>query len=253
MSASMTTSSGAPRSSHPVGDTRLWLVAGLLSCAAVWWLPLQSLGLPDFAIHMIRHMTLVAIAAPCLVMGLPTLIERVPPMPLLASFAEFVIVWAWHMPGAQRLASTGGVAFLLEQGCFLLIGMLLWASVLDSQRALAGAGALLLTSMHMTLLGALIILSPRPLYLCTTAEGVDPLSTLTHTVFSPLEAQQLGGMIMLVIGTPIYLIAGLWRTHEVLADQGTESETDLRTDDDTAIGSGSPMTRTTIDTKRGLR
>ncbi|MGQ7846015.1 cytochrome c oxidase assembly protein [Granulosicoccus sp. 3-233] len=182
------------------------LLAGLGACALVWLAPLTKLGLPDFAIHMIRHMTLVSIAAPLLVLGTPRLCQSLPSIPLLASFAEFVIVWTWHMPGAHDLTRNSGGWLVFEQACFLVTGLLLWASVLDPDKALAGAGALLLTSMHMTLLGALIILSPRTLY--SHAAHAD----MVHS----LEAQQLGGMIMLVIGTPIYLLAGLWRIRDVL-------------------------------------
>lgn len=184
----------------------LCLLAGTGACALVWFAPSVYPGLPDFPLHMIRHMTLVAIAAPLLVLGAPRFSQSLPSIPLLASFAEFVIVWAWHMPGAHDMARTHGLGFVIEQACFLIVGILLWASVMDPDRALAGAGALLLTSMHMTLLGALIILSPRALY----SHGTNT------TMTSAIEAQQMGGMIMLVIGTPIYLLAGLWRTRDVL-------------------------------------
>jgi putative membrane protein len=68
--------------------------------------------------------------------------------------------------------------------------------------------ALLLTSMHMTLLGALIALSPRPLY----AHAVG-FSALT-----PLEDQQLGGAIMLAAGGVAYLAGGLWLVVELLGN-----------------------------------
>jgi putative membrane protein len=60
--------------------------------------------------------------------------------------------------------------------------------------------ALLLTSMHMTLLGALLALTPRPLYV--HAAG---LSSLTA-----IQDQHLGGAIMLLIGGLSYLAGGLW-------------------------------------------
>jgi putative membrane protein len=61
---------------------------------------------------------------------------------------------------------------------------------------------LLLTSMHMTLLGALLALSPRPLYF-----HIAGFSGLT-----PLEDQHLGGAIMLLVGGVSYLLGGLWLT-----------------------------------------
>ena len=63
--------------------------------------------------------------------------------------------------------------------------------------------------MHMTLLGALIVLAPRDLYaaICGTAPD--------------LAGQQIGGMLMLAIGTPVYLGAGLALTGLALRDRGT--------------------------------
>ncbi len=71
-------------------------------------------------------------------------------------------------------------------------------SALRAHNGLAGAGSLLLTSMHMTLLGALLILAPRDVFAEICGRAAD------------LGGQQLGGLLMLGIGTPVYLIAGLW-------------------------------------------
>ncbi len=59
--------------------------------------------------------------------------------------------------------------------------------------------ALVLTFAHMTLLGALLSLAPRPLY-----DHGDPAARL-----SPLADQQMGGTIMLMFGGG-YIAAGLW-------------------------------------------
>ncbi|HXG67992.1 MAG TPA: cytochrome c oxidase assembly protein, partial [Blastocatellia bacterium] len=65
-------------------------------------------------------------------------------------------------------------------------------------RRAAGVVGLLLTSMHMTLLGALLALTPRPLY--HHAAGFSGLT--------PLEDQHLGGAIMLLVGGISYLAGG---------------------------------------------
>ena len=62
--------------------------------------------------------------------------------------------------------------------------------------------ALLLTSMHMTLFGALLALTPRPLY--------DHAGHFASP--APLEDQHLGGAIMLLVGGLSYLAGGLWLT-----------------------------------------
>jgi putative membrane protein len=59
----------------------------------------------------------------------------------------------------------------------------------------AGVIALLVTSMHMTLLGALLALAPRPLYHAHAAAA--------------LADQHLGGALMLAIGGIVYLGGGV--------------------------------------------
>ncbi|MBV7410733.1 cytochrome c oxidase assembly protein [Maritimibacter sp. DP1N21-5] len=185
----------------------VFLATGLLLLALVWLLPLDTM-LPVFAAHMVQHMVLVAVAAPLIVLGLPRLAERFAPPPLAAALAEFVVVWAWHLPVAHALGRLDKLGTLAEQASFLAVGLLVWAGCLRRDQPLAGAGGLLLTSMHMTLLGALLVLAPRDIYaeLCGTAPD--------------LSGQQIGGMLMLAIGTPVYLVAGLMLTGQALRDRG---------------------------------
>jgi putative membrane protein len=82
-----------------------------------------------------------------------------------------------------------------------------------ARRSAAGVVALLLTAMHMTLLGALLGLSPRPLY--QHMEGFSGLSAL--------DDQHLGGAIMLLIGGVSYLLGGLWLTIRLLRSRRVES------------------------------
>lgn len=184
----------------------LALLAAAALLALIWGAPLGDWFGAEFAGHMLRHMVLVAVATPLLVLGWPRLGDRLAISPLIAAAVEFVIVWAWHLPQAHGLAWVTGIGYVLEQGSFLLAGLLVWAGCLRAEQPLAGAGGLLLTSMHMTLLGALLILAPRDLYweFCGTAPD--------------LSGQQLGGILMLGIGTPVYLAAGLALTARALQE-----------------------------------
>ena len=74
----------------------------------------------------------------------------------------------------------------------------MWASVFHAPQRASGIGALLLTSMHMTLLGVLIGLAPRPLYGGHAMHGMDPMID-----------QQLGGVVMLMVGAASYFLGGL--------------------------------------------
>ncbi|MFD1343118.1 cytochrome c oxidase assembly protein [Litorisediminicola beolgyonensis] len=158
-----------------------------------------------FPAHMLRHMTLVAFAAPALVLALPALARLAPPVALAAAL-EFAVVWAFHLPALHAMSQAGGLGFALEQALFLTVGVAVWASALPPASPLAGAGALLLTSMHMTLLGALLVLAPVPLY--GAEHG-------THD----LAGQQLGGLLMLALGTPVYLLGGLALTARQLRER----------------------------------
>ena len=179
----------------------LSLALGILAC--LWFLPLDAWW-PAFPVHMLRHMGLVAVAAPLIVLGLPRAASAIAISPLGAAALEFVVVWAWHLPASHGFGRTVTFGFIIEQASFLAAGLLVWAGCLKAEQPLAGAGGLLLTSMHMTLLGALLILAPRDRYFAYC--GTPP----------NLSGQQVGGMLMLGIGTPIYLAAGLMLTARAL-------------------------------------
>tara|TARA_R110002124_G_C8894626_1_gene509417 strand:- start:981 stop:1499 length:519 start_codon:yes stop_codon:yes gene_type:complete len=164
----------------------------------------------DFPHHMLRHMGLVAVVAPLLVLGFPRLASLFAVSPLAGTVVEFAVVWGWHIPYLYGFAKLHVLGLAAEQASFLLAGLLVWAGAFRAHQPLAGAGGLLLTSMHMTLLGALIILAPRDLYATSYGRSAD------------LVAQQLGGLLMLGIGTPVYLIAGLALVRRVL-EQGKEA------------------------------
>lgn len=200
---------------------------GLAVLGALWLGPLPGLAASSFTAHMILHMGVVAVAAGLLALGVaggrfdpvfarPGLFAALP-----ASLLELVVVWAWHAPALHHLARERSWGFAVEQGSFLLVGLYLWLAAFGggalpgagrtapeavSQagrlgRAGAGVIGLLLTSMHMTLLGALLALGPRSLY-HHPAGGLWGLT--------PLADQQLGGAVMLLVGGVTYLAGGLW-------------------------------------------
>lgn len=209
---------------------RLWPLAAGLSLLALLWLgPLPERARGSFAAHMVMHMGVVAVAAPLLALGLsrlrPTLFAGLPAgWALAASFAELVVVWGWHAPALHDAARVETPLFLAEQGSFLLAGLIVWATALGAAEGQGGRGAraagvcgLLLTSMHMTLLGALLLFSPRPLYAC--ADLCSPSAGMT-----PLEDQALGGAIMLAVGGASYLAGGLSLLASVLRGEGAALE-----------------------------
>ena len=178
----------------------------------VAWVVVLPIDAAPFGAHMAAHMIVVAVAAPLIALGLRgTAIEVAAPSAIAASMIELFVVWVWHAP-ALHAAASGSVAVLaLEQAAFLAAGLTLWMAALraldDRELAPASVVALLTTSMHMTLLGALLALTPRRLF--THEVACDPW-------IHPVHDQQIGGAIMIVLGGGVYLAGGLWLTARVL-------------------------------------
>lgn len=164
-----------------------------------------------FTRHMMVHMALVTLVAPLLAAMIARSrfnpVERHPRWfsPITASVIEFVVVWAWHAPALHVAARHRDGMLALEQVSFLGASAYLWLAILggdrasSAMRAATGIVALVLTFAHMTMLGALLALTPRDLY----GHGA-------------LDDQQLGGAVMIGGGTVAYLGAALWLSRSLL-------------------------------------
>ncbi len=196
------------------GRVRRWaLVLGLAVLTGAWMGPLPGWAPTAFVAHMTMHVSVVAVAAPLLAVAMagslldPTRRWPLWFAPLPASLAELVVIWAWHTPGLHDAARSDGSALAAEQLTFLAAAFWVWMSALGGDvrnrgsRSAAGIGGLLMTSMHMTLLGALLAVAPRPLYDHAHA----PMFGLTL-----LSDQHWGGIIMLFGGGVSYLLGGLY-------------------------------------------
>jgi putative membrane protein len=204
-----------------------WFALALAVLALAWLGPLPALARYSFAAHMTMHIAIVAVAAPLLALAMAG--TRADPVralprvvaPLPASMIELVVVWSWHVPAFHHAASQQAGAFAFEQASFMLAGVLLWIAAIggdrEQRRLRAGAGvvALLFTSMHMTLLGALFALANRALFQHTPSVA----ST------AAIADQHLGGVIMLLIGGASYLLGGLYLTATALKPTSPRSIT----------------------------
>ena len=197
--------------------------------AMVW--PLDALGEVLFSAHMAQHIVLTAVVPPLLWLGRPVillwslprclrrkigaLLQARPvrkfwiwaPLPLPAFVLEGAVLWGWHAPVAIEAALANEAIHAAMHLSFFVGGLLFWHALAHAGRR-HGAGyaetaALsFLTMMHTGLLGALLTFAPRPLYL---AYGDSPLAW----GLTPLEDQQLAGLIMWVICGTIYIVAGV--------------------------------------------
>jgi putative membrane protein len=202
----------------------LW---GWASLAGALVSPLHWLGERLFCFHMIEHEILMAVSAPLLVIARPigTLLWSVPrrsrvtigrflkrpavsrPWEVLsaggiATLIHGIAIWAWHAPMLFDAAVTNVALHRLQHLSFLLTAILFWWSVLRRSNSGLAAWHLFVTMLHTSVLGALMALAPRLLYKAQTA-------TAAEWGLTPLEDQQLAGIIMWVPAGTVYAGAAL--------------------------------------------
>lgn len=191
---------------------RLWpLAAGLLLLSVLWLGPLAEMARRAFSPHMILHLGVMVVAAPLIVIGGLRLFpgDFAPRHRYLgavaASVYDFAVVWGWHLPVLHEAAARMNSAFAVQQLSFLTAGLALWWVCLagrDAKSDAAGAFAMLFASMHMAMLGVLLVLAPTLIYapqFCLGAFGLDPLPD-----------QQFGGGLMALFGALPYAVGGAY-------------------------------------------
>ena len=229
---------------YALGLARLWgragsgrgITRGQALRFALGWLalfvalltPVDTGGDKLFAVHMVQHELLMVVAAPLLVLGRP--LEAwawgLPPSwrPRFARVARvrwlarawdaitepagawcihFAALWAWHVPRFFEAALESEAIHVAQHASFLASALLFWWAVFGRgvRRADGASLALVFTTMmHTSALGALLTFAPAPWY---------PHYVGT-TMLSPVEDQQLGGLVMWVPGSVSYLAAALW-------------------------------------------
>jgi putative membrane protein len=110
-------------------------------------------------------------------------------------------------------ALKNGGLHMLEHGSFFATALLLWRGVLHikvRRRIGPAIGAVFMTLLHAGLLGALITLTPHPLYLTY-------LASTNALGLTPLGDQQLAGLLMWIPLGTFYLAAGLWLASRLVA------------------------------------
>jgi cytochrome c oxidase assembly factor CtaG len=205
----------------------LAFVCGWLTLAGALVSPLHWLGEHLFAFHMVEHEILMAVSAPLLVLARPigTLLWSLPRCLRLtigrllkkpsvgaawqwlstgrnATLIHGVAIWLWHAPVLFDAAVTDVAIHRLQHLSFLLTAILFWWSVLRRSNSGVAAWHLFVTMLHTSVLGALMALAPRVLYQAQTAAAAT-------WGLTPLEDQQLAGLIMWVPAGTVYAGAAL--------------------------------------------
>lgn len=208
-------------------------------CFAGGWLalfvalvsPVHAWGQVLFAAHMTQHEILMLVAAPLLVLSRPVLpfmwalplgwsrklggIGKRPvvlrawhflTIPLVAWLFHAVALWTWHIPFLFEAVLHSEWVHTAQHLSFLVSALLFWWALIHGPRGVMGYGAAVLyvftTSVHSGVLGALITFAATVWY--PSYVGLTSSWGLT-----PLEDQQLGGLIMWIPAGLVYIIAGL--------------------------------------------
>jgi putative membrane protein len=185
------------------GADRLRAAVGSITLLLLFVSPFCALTSALFSARVAHHLVLTSLAAPLLAFAWP--LARIGgPMAWAAGHA--LVFWFWHSPQAYGWALSSDATYWAMQATLGLSAMGLWAAI-GRAPAPAGVAALLATMVQMGLLGALITFAHRALYaahlLTTQAWGM-----------SPLDDQQLAGLIMWAPGSALYLGAAMligWR------------------------------------------
>jgi cytochrome c oxidase assembly factor CtaG len=224
------------RATHAGGGILRWqagcFLAGWLSLVVALISPLHPWGEVLFSAHMVQHELLTVVAAPLLILGRPMLAAMwalptrwrksvvsttaIRPLeglwtfasaPLAAWLIHAIALWAWHVPSLFQLALRSPFAHALQHLSFFLSGLVFWWAVVHGRgRTRAyGTGILYMftTALHTGVLGALLAVSGKQWY---------PVYSLTcwQWGLTPLEDQQLGGLIMWIPASTAYVIAALF-------------------------------------------
>lgn len=196
-------------------DGRAFAALGLAVLVISFVLPLCALASALFSARVFQHVLLVALAAPFLALTLGHA-TRLAQAPHLAFAAHTLLFWLWHSPTAYGFALTFHAAYWLMQLSLLGSAVWLWAAVLNPRHSAGSACALLFgTMLQMGMLAALLTFSREPLYDAH-------LATTAAYGLTPLEDQQLAGVLMWVPAAGPYLLAVLWRIRSLLSERGLD-------------------------------
>jgi putative membrane protein len=207
-----------PSTLDPRPSQRAAFYAGLLTIFFTLNGPLHDLSdVYLFSAHMVQHLVLTLVVPPLLIAGTPGWMLR----PLLrraavAAVARWVtrpavcfvifnvVVAAWHLPPLYNLAMAHHPVHIVQHLMFMAAAVLMWwpfLSPLPELPRLAYPGQMLycfLMSIPMSIVAIYVAMADRLLY---PAYAVAPrLWGLT-----PMEDQQLGGLIMWIPGGLFFL------------------------------------------------
>jgi putative membrane protein len=231
-----------------LGRAMLWrrialFSAGWLTLAGAAISPLHEAGENSFTLHMVEHELLMLIAAPLLVLSRPleTMLWAWPATPrkflgglahgksvrapwqffsgaVTATVLQAAALWLWHAPTLFELALAYEGWHIAQHLSFVISALLFWSAMFN-RHAPGGRGLAVLclfaTSGIGGALGVLMAFSQSPWYPRYALMGLAPFG------LTPVEDQQLAGLLMWIPGGLVHAIAALALLGALLKDSST--------------------------------
>ena len=204
--------------------------AGLVSLFIALVSPVDALGDALFAMHMTQHLLLMMVAAPLIVLGEPVTVTlwalplrwrrrvgltlrrtrwlrtawRALTLAPIAWTLHVGTLWLWHAPIFYEMALQSELVHEFEHATFFLTALLFWWLLFAPHGRRLNIGAkvayLFAAMLQGTILGAVITFARHPWYWSY-------FGTTKAWGLTPLEDQQLAGLIMWIPAGLIYLVA----------------------------------------------
>ncbi len=228
-----------------------WRLAAFMSGLVLVWTavgsPLATLDHQSLTIHMMKHLLLMTVAAPLVLVGAPAFplvcglpkvfikshrplanvparwLERCLRHPMLCWLAGTGVVIGWHLPVLFQSGMRSLGIHIFEDVCFLVAGLLFWwPIVLSSPGATrppqwSMALYLFLATLPCDILSAFLVFCNRLVY---------PVYLSTPRLISlpPLEDQECAGALMWVWVTFAYVIPATALTVRMLSRSNPQAQ-----------------------------
>jgi len=231
---------------YVVGLAIVWRRAGIgrgiqryqaVAFAAAWLVVAFALSEPMdewsdtyLAAHMVQHELLMVVAAPLFAMSAPAIVmlwalpgplrqrtlSMVRQRPILffwgfltAPATVFLLhalaLWIWHLPALYDAALEHEGIHVVQHLCFVGTAALFWWGLAHGRYGRAGYGIAVIyvfaTAVHAGVLGALLTISPHVWYA--------PYAVTHPSGITPLEDQQLAGLLMWIPAGALTAVGGL--------------------------------------------
>ena len=226
-------------------------VAGLFSLWIALGSPLAALDHQLLTVHMMKHLLLMTVGAPLILLGAPgmpllcglpkwlmrfslLLRSRTPPLlghffrnPVFCWLAGTAAVIAWHVPTLFQLGLSSDTWHTVENACFLSAGLLFWWPIIRTRDREANGHQwslsmlmplyLFLATLPCDILSAFLTFCGRVVY-------PNYVSAARIVNLSPLQDQECAGALMWVWVTFAYLIPAVVITMQILSPGRAQRE-----------------------------